>query len=158
MAKRKGFGARPASHASAQQAALIVVSILALVFMITTLVGFNKSADMMHIQNEQRAKLEMRLDEELSAIGLLLTQQENESGEAQINTLDEIKKHIYAADMISVYMTSAYNAEPIMTTEMYSQLKDLVNQSITQLQSGNQPSAELSEFAEVLTRLREPDE
>lgn len=155
MAKRTGFGVRPVARISAQQVALIAVSALALALMITSLLAFNRSADLSQIQQEQREKLTARYNEELSALSILVERQTTESGDARINTLHDMIKHIYAADALSVCIVDAYGGEPLMTTDAYSELTDLITSSINQLQSGNDPDANLAEFSTALEELRQ---
>ena len=140
---------------SAQQVALIAVSALALALMITSLLAFNRSADLSQIQQEQREKLTARYNEELSALSILVERQTTESGDARINTLHDMIKHIYAADALSVCIVDAYGGEPLMTTDAYSELTDLITSSINQLQSGNDPDANLAEFSTALEELRQ---
>ena len=155
MAKRTGFGVRPGARISAQQVALITVSALALALMITSLLAFNRSADLSQIQQEQREKLTARYNEELSALSILVERQTTESGDARINTLHDMIKHIYAADALSVCIVDAYGGEPLMTTDAYSELTALITSSINQLQSGNDPDANLAEFSTALAELRQ---
>ena len=51
MANNNGLGVHPGMRISAQQVALIVVSILALIFMITTLAALNTRADAGRVEN-----------------------------------------------------------------------------------------------------------
>lgn len=153
MAKRTGFGARPAARISAQQVALIAVSALALALMITTLLAFNRSSALGRAQAEQRELLAARYDEELSALNILMERQATESGEARTDTLHDMIKHIYAADALSVCIVEAYGGEPLMTTDSYSLLTDLITSSIAQLQAGNSPDDELAEFSAALAAL-----
>lgn len=155
MAKRTGFGVRPGARISAQQVALIAVSALALALMITALVAFNKSADLSSLQAEQRDKLTARYYEELSALSILVQRQETESGNARADTLHDMIKHIYAADALSACIVDAYGGEPLMTTDAYAQLNDLITGSLNQLQSGNDPDANLTEFNAALEELRQ---
>ena len=103
MAKRNGFGVYPGARISAQQVTLIAVSVLALILMITTLVAFNKVSDANETQNAQYDKLITRFESEINAVQLMVDNQKNESGDARISTLNDIIKHVYAADALSVY-------------------------------------------------------
>ncbi len=150
MANRTGFGARPGARISAQQVALIAVSALAIVLMITTLLAFNRSAESERAQQAQRSQLLARYDEEINALGILIERQATESGDARIDTLHDMIKHIYAADALSLCIVEAYGGEPLMTTDQYSELTELVSGSIRQLQSGSDPDANLAEFSAAL--------
>ena len=102
MAKRNGFGVYPGARISAQQVTLIAVSVLALILMITTLVAFNKVSDANETQNAQYDKLITRFESEINAVQLMVDNQKNESGDARISTLNDIIKHVYAADALRV--------------------------------------------------------
>ena len=95
-----------------------------------------------------------RFDDEVSALDILLRQQENESGDARVATLHEMIKHIYAADALSIYKVEAFGGDALMTTETYTELTELVNQCIVQLQSGNRPDQQLAEVGAALAALR----
>lgn len=154
MANNNGLGVHPGMRISAQQVALIVVSILALIFMITTLAALNTRADAGRVENERYELLMARFDDEVSALDILLRQQENESGDARVATLHEMIKHIYAADALSIYKVEAFGGDALMTTETYTELTELVNQCIVQLQSGNRPDQQLAEVGAALDALR----
>ena len=154
MAKRNGFGVYPGARISAQQVALIAVSVLALILMITKLVAFNKVSDANEVQNARYDKLMARFEGEINALQLMVDNQKNESGEARINTLNEIIKHIYAADALSVYKVEAFGGDELISTDTYSRLTELISQSIRQLQSGNRPDDLISEFTVALDELR----
>jgi hypothetical protein len=153
MAKRNGFSVHPGARISAQQIVLIAVSVLAIVLMITTLAAFNRSSSLSGLQEQQYDKLLVRYNDELHAIDILLSQQENESGDARTHTLHEIQTHVYAADALSIYKVDAYGGDPLMTTDAYSRLSELIEQSIQQLQSGNKPDEQIAEFSAALAEL-----
>lgn len=153
MANNTRLGARPGMRISAQQVALIVVSILALIFMITTLAVLNTRSDADQLQGERYDLLKARFDDEVSALEILLNQQENESGDARVATLHDMIKHIYAADALSIYKVEAFGGDALMSTETYTELTELMTQCITQLQAGNRPDQQLADFAATLAEL-----
>ena len=154
MAKRNGFGVYPGARISAQQVTLIAVSVLALILMITTLVAFDKVSDANETQNAQYDKLITRFESEINAVQLMVDNQKNESGDARISTLNDIIKHVYAADALSVYKVEAFGGDELISTDTYSRLTELISQSIHQLQSGNRPDDLISEFTAALNQLR----
>ena len=85
---------------------------------------------------------------------LMVDNQKNESGDARISTLNDIIKHVYAADALSVYKVEAFGGDELISTDTYSRLTELISQSIHQLQSGNRPDDLISEFTAALNELR----
>lgn len=154
MANNKGFGVRPGARVSAQQIMLIAVSALAVVLLVMTLIAFGRANDMAREVQEGRSKLISQYSSEINAIDILMNRQENESGDARINTLAEVKQHIYAADAFSVYGIAAYGGEELMSTDEYSALMTAIDQSIQQLRAGNRPDDSITEVRTALDAVR----
>ena len=151
MAKRNGFGAY--NKISAQQIALIAVSILALILMIALIVTAKSASSVSDTHSESCEKLVARFNGEINAVQILIDNQKNESGDARIDTLNDIIKHVYAADALSVYKVEAFGGDELITTDTYTRLTELMTQSIQQLESGSRPDDTITEFTSVLEGL-----
>ena len=151
MAKRNGFGAY--NKISAQQIALIAVSIVALILMIALIVTAKGASSVSDTHSESCEKLVARFGGEINAVQILIDNQKNESGDARIDTLNDIIKHVYAADALSVYKVEAFGGDELITTDTYTRLTELMTQSIQQLESGSRPDDTITEFTSVLEGL-----
>ena len=142
------------SHITIWQIALVILAAVVLALLITTVSAINSDKAAQDCLTAVEDQLQARYLSELNAAQLMIDRQVNESGDARINTLIEIQRHIYAADAFSMYKVSAFGGPDYMTTDIYAQLNGLIEQSIRQLNGGSNPSATLNEFSETVNTLQ----